>query len=121
MTGVTNRISFDEAADLLVSARACVAVVVDGAPRIEPAVVVFEEPLFLVGIAEGSIDAADAEEAVLVIDDGVRFFDLRAIYARGTPSSVSGPRGDGRAWFALDPTHLTCWDYGQLRMRDEAD
>ena len=120
MSGVTNRIPFEEAADLLDTGRVCVAVVVDGAPRLEPAVVVFDEPRFLVGVAAGSIDVTAADEAVLVVDDGVRLFDLRAIYVRGEPGPVDGPGGDGRDWFAIDPTLVSCWDYGRLRVTDAA-
>lgn len=120
MTGATtNRIPFEEAADLLTSARACVAVVVDGAPRLEPAVVVHEDPRFLVGVARGSIDASSVDEAVLVLDQGVRFFDLRAVYVRGRPSPADG-RGDDRVWFSIEPTTVSCWDYGRLRVRDAA-
>jgi hypothetical protein len=121
VTGATtNRIPFEEAADLLTAARACVAVVIDGVPRLEPAVVTYEDPLFLVGVARGSIDASDVDEAVLVLDEGVRFFDLRAIYVRGAPSPTD-ERGDDRVWFAIDPTKVSCWDYGRLRLRDAAD
>ncbi len=121
MTGATNRVPFEEAADLLQSARACVAIVVDGVPRLEPAVVAYDDPRFLVGVADDSIDVSDVDEAVLVLDEGVRFFDLRAIYVRGGPSGVEGPSGDGRVWFAIDPTKVSCWDYGRLRASDAAD
>ena len=42
MTGTTNRIPFDEAADLLARGRACACWVVDGTPLVEPAAVVDE-------------------------------------------------------------------------------
>lgn len=121
VTGVTNRIPYDEAADLLGSARACVAFVVEGRPQVEPAVVRRDGSRFLIGIAAESELASDVGEASLVIDEGVYFFDLRAIYVRGTPSPVEAPTGDGLRWIVLEPIKLTCWDYGRLRMTDERD
>lgn len=120
MAGTTNRVSFEEAADLLTSARACVACVVDGAPRVVPAVVRHVDSRFLVGVTEASVpDGLD--EAVLVIDEGVLFFDLRAIYVRGRPGPVDEPPDPGRFWFEVEPATVTCWDYGRLRNVDGSD
>ena len=58
MAGTTNRISFDDAADLLDRGRACACWVVDGAPFVEPAAVVDEHGRLLVevdGIAPGDL------------------------------------------------------------------
>jgi hypothetical protein len=117
MEGVTNRIPFEEAADLLASARACVAVVVDGAPHVEPAVVRYREGRFLVGV-DRSAPVEGAQEATLVVDEGVRFFDLRAVYVRGTPTPIGAEDHDDddvRLWFEIEPSTVTCWDYGRLR------
>ena len=116
MEGVTNRIPFEEEADLLASARACVAVVVDGAPRVEPAVVRFRDGRFLVGV-DRSAPVEGVQEATLVVDEGVRFFDLRAVYVRGTPTpiAVEDHADDVRLWFEIEPSTVTCWDYGRLR------
>lgn len=121
MTGVTNRIPFDEAADLVSSARACISFVVAGRPRVEPAVVRRDGSRFLVGVAADSVVATDAGEASLVIDEGVYFFDLRAISVRGVPSPAAAPVDSGLCWIELEPTKLTCWDYGRLRVTDERD
>lgn len=120
--GQTNRIPFEEASDLLDSARACVAFVVGDEPHIEPAVVVHREPNFAVGVA-GVSPGDGVDEAVLVIDDGVLFFDLRAIYVRGSPHEIEGttaaPLDDSLTWFEIRPALVTTWDYGRLRADDE--
>ena len=120
MSGTTNRISFEEAADLLGSGRACVAYVVDGAPRVETAVVRHADQRFVLGVDAGSELGRDVDEVSFVIDAGVLFFDLRAISARGSPSPVDDPPGaeSGLLWFEVDPTVVTCWDYGRLRVDD---
>lgn len=118
MTGTTNRIGFEEAADLLESGRACVSFVVDGRPRVEPAVVRYEGGRFLVGI-DGAPPGPDATEVTLVVDEGVHFFDLRAMHVRGTPARLDPPLDGARTWLAVTPTRVTCWDYGRLRIADE--
>lgn len=115
MTGVTNRISFEEAADLLSPpARACIGLVIDGLPVAEPVTVQFEDGRFLIH-ARAPLPLDRSDEAVLVVDDGLYYFDLRAVYVRGSPRPVDGPSGDTGAWFEIEPTKLTCWDYGRLR------
>jgi len=119
MTGTTNRVPFEDAADLVPSARACLAFVVDGRPRVEPVVVRHEDSRFLVGVAETSELGSDVGEVSLVIDEGVLFFDLRAISVRGRPDPLGGQAGSDLEWFVLHPSKLTCWDYGRLRASDE--
>ena len=120
MTGTTNRIPFEEAADLLARGRACACWVVDGTPLVEPAAVVDEHGKLLVEV-DGIAPGDDVDEIVLVADAGVEFFDLRAMYVRGRRVWTAPPSADGRAWFELDPTHVTCWDYGTLRFDDAAE
>ena len=117
MAGTTNRIPFEAATDLLSSARACVTWVVDGRPHVEPAEVVHDNGRFLVGV-DGPGPADDTDEVVFVVDEGVLFFDLRAMHVRGRPVETEAPADDGRTWFEVDPTGVTCWDYGQLRIDD---
>ena len=119
MTGVTNRIPFEEAADLLSSARACLAFVIDGRPHVEPVVVRYDDSRFLFGVADTTEMDAAVDEASLVIDEGVLFFDLRAIYVRGRPAALDRPADSDLEWFVLEPSKLTCWDYERLRATDE--
>ena len=61
------------------------------------------------------------EEVVLLVDDGVLFFDLRAIYVRGHVQplgSVEGLAGDF-FWFAVQPTRTVAWDYARMREVDD--
>ena len=118
MSGTTNRISFDEAADLLASGRACVAYVVDGAPRVETAVVRHADQRFVLGVDAGSELGPDVGEVSFVIDEGVLFFDLRAISVRGVPTPMAGHDVGDTKWFEIDPAMVTCWDYGRLRVDD---
>lgn len=120
MPGTTNRIPFDEAADLVGSARACVAWSHGDRPHVEPAIVVDEHGRFLVGI-DGDAPGAAVDEVVLLVDEGVLFFDLRAVLVRGRPVWAAAPSADGRAWFEIEPGRVTCWDYGRLRIDDGHD
>jgi hypothetical protein len=54
---------------------------------------------------------------VLLIDDGVQFFDLRAIYVRGHVHPLGGVEGlaDDSSWFAVQPTRSVAWDYARMR------
>ena len=117
MSRTTNRISLEQAAELVTSgARACLAFVADGLPRIEPVLAQYREDRFLAGIGPNSPQPDG--EAVLVIDDGVQFFDLRAVYVRGTPVPID-ESGAGRSWYEIRPKKVTCWDYGTLRVVDD--
>jgi hypothetical protein len=63
------------------------------------------------------------QEVVLLIDEGIYFFDLRAIYIRGRVKSAEAPRDApaGRIWFEVIPLKTVAWDYGMLReVRDES-
>jgi hypothetical protein len=119
LTGTTNRIPLEEAADLFGSGRACISFVVGGQPRVEPAQVCYVDSRFVVAVAAGAQPGPNVTEVSLVIDEGTLFFDLRAISVRGTPSSAPGPADSGLAWFEVVPTKVTCWDYGRLRVTDE--
>jgi hypothetical protein len=118
MLRTTNRITLDEAGELLTSgARACLAFVVEGSPRIEPVIARHQDDRFLAGLDPGVVLPPDAVEAVLVVDDGVQFFDLRAVYVRGTPAPIDD--GEGRTWYEVLPKKVTCWDYATLRIIDD--
>lgn len=56
-------------------------------------------------------------EVVLLVNEGVQFFDLRAIYIRGRVKSVEAPNDApaGRTWFEVIPIKTVAWDYGTLR------
>lgn len=119
MSRVTNRVSFAEASDLLERpTRACLGFVLDGRPRVEPVEAVYHDSRFFVGLPMGSEAGLHDTEAVLAIDEGVLFFDLRAICVRGTARRTP-EANPGFAWFELEPSKVTCWDYGRLRRHDD--
>ena len=122
MKRVTRNIELSEARDLLEhSARACLAFASHAGPVAEPVTVVFDNDRYLVGMpSDTSVHPAVREEAVLLVDEGVQYFDLRAIYVRGVVASVDGVQklSADLAWLALEPTKIVAWDYGRMREVD---
>lgn len=71
---------------------------------------------YLVGMPEDAAGQPGAgQEAVLLVDEGVHFFELRAIYVRGSLKPSEAPEGApaGRVWFELLPGKTVAWDYGR--------
>jgi hypothetical protein len=68
-----------------------------------------------------SLDAAPdlaGREVVLMIDDGMYWFELRGISVRGVARHVDAPEpGAARrlTWYAIDPRRVLAWDYGAIR------
>jgi hypothetical protein len=112
-----------EARDLLERVpRACLAFTRDEGPQAEPVAVLFKDDRYLIGMPSSAAShLAVDEEVVLVVDDGVQFFDLRAIYVRGHVQPLGGM--DGLAgdffWFAVQPTRTVAWDYARIREVDD--
>ncbi len=58
---------------------------------------------------------SEGQEAVLLIDEGIYYFELRAIYIRGQLEHVEPPEMQSdRIWFELKPCKTVAWDYGTL-------
>jgi hypothetical protein len=116
---ITLKVDPSEARELLERVpRACVAFAGDEGPRTEPVSVLVKDDRYLVGVpsSAASYPTVD-EEVVLVVDDGLQFFDLRAIYVRGHVQlldEVEGLAGD-LFWFAVQPTRAVAWDYARIR------
>jgi hypothetical protein len=102
--------------------RACVAFAGDDGPQVELVSLLFKDDRYLVGMpASAASHLTSDEEVVLLVDDGVLFFDLRAIYVRGhvqPPSGVEGMAGD-LFWFEIEPARTVAWDYGRIREVDD--
>ena len=116
---ITLNVDFAEARDLLERVpRACVAFVSDEGPQTESVTVLVKEDRYLVGMPSSAASHPTADdEVVLVVDDGVQFFDLRAIYVRGHVQplgEVERLAGD-HFWFELEPTRSVAWDYARIR------
>ncbi|MBA2677796.1 MAG: hypothetical protein H0U76_05300 [Ktedonobacteraceae bacterium] len=102
---------------------ACITFVCEHGPQAQAVVLRWEDSRYLVGIPEnvGHRPAAD-QEVVLLVDDGVYFFDLRAIYIRGQAKPSAAPMGApyDHTWYEVVPLKTVSWDYGTLReVKDE--
>jgi hypothetical protein len=120
---ITLNIDPVEARDLLKRVpRACAAFVDTDGPRVEPVAVRCTDDRYTIGIPPSvARRIADDAEVVLLIDEGVQFFDLRAIYLRGHvhPRDVAASGDDDDSvWVRLHPTRIVAWDYARIREVD---
>jgi hypothetical protein len=102
--------------------RACISFASDEGPRVEPVTVLFKDDRYLVGMPSSAASHPTVdEEVVLLIDDGVQFFDLRAIYVRAHVQPLGGVEGlaGDLFWFALQPARTVAWDYARMREVDD--
>ena len=124
MKRVTWNIDPESPRDLLERVpRACLCFASEQGPQAEPVVLVWQDDRYLAGIPEQTERQPDSgQEIVLLIDEGIHFFDLRALYIRGQVKQASAPSGTpiGRIWFEVIPFKTVAWDYGMLReVKDE--
>ena len=123
MKQVTRNIDPDAARDLLQRVpRACIAFANEDGPQAQPVTLVWRNKRYFTGI-HGIINhlPISGQEIVLLVDEGVYFFDLRAIYIRGHVQPVEAPSGapSGYTWFEVIPTKTVAWDYGTLHEVDD--
>lgn len=123
MRPVTRNIASSAARDLLERIpRACLAFADDHGPQTQPITLVWRHGRYLAGIPENAAQQPGAgQEVVLLIDEGVHFFDLRALYIRGRAQPVEAPKNApaGRMWLEVVPLKTVAWDYGALREVEE--
>lgn len=118
-THVTVRVPLEDSRDLLESSRrACLSFVVDGGPWIEPVVFRHADGRYAVGLGEGGRQPQNGSEVVLLIDDGILFFELRAVYVRGRVKPLSVEHREGMLWLEVEPGKVTSWNYGRMRVED---
>jgi hypothetical protein len=120
MKQVTRNIDPNSARDLLERVpRACLCFASDNGPQAQPIVLVWQDGRYLVGLLEDADhQPSPGQQVVLLIDEGVRFFDLRALYIRGQVKQASAPREAPAAtctWVEVVPLKTVAWDYGMLR------
>ncbi len=119
MKHVTRDIDPVNAHDLLERVpRASLAYAGDDGPCAQPIVLVWLGGRYLVGLpATATPQPTIDQEAVLLVDEGVQFFDLRAIYIRGHVKPADVPHGapPNHIWFEVIPLKTVAWDYGTLR------
>ncbi len=125
MKRVTRNIDPSSAQDLLERVpRACLCFAYDHWPQAQPIVLVWQDGRYLVGLLEEADHQPDSDqEVILLIDEGVHYFDLRALYIRGQVKQASAPPEVPAAdctWLEVVPLKTVAWDYGTLReVRDE--
>ena len=124
MKRVTRNIDPGSARDLLERVpRACLCFACDHGPQAQPVALVWHDGRYLAGIPEDADSRpGSGQEVVLLIDEGIHFFDLRAIYIRGQVKPAEAPRGapSSRTWLEVVPIKTVAWDYGMLHeVRDE--
>jgi hypothetical protein len=119
MKKVTRNIDLDSARDLLERVpRACICFASDRSPQAQPIVMLWQEGRYLAGIPKDAEHQPDSgQEVVLLVDEGIYYFDLRAIYIRGQVKPAEAPKGApaGCTWLEVVPTKTVAWDYGTLR------
>jgi hypothetical protein len=124
MKRVSRDIDPSRAQDLLERVpRACLGFACDQGPQAQPIVLIWQDGCSLAGIPEQTERLpGEGSEVVLLIDEGIHWFDLRALYIRGQAKQASAPRNapSGHTWVEVVPLKTVAWDYGALReVRDE--
>jgi hypothetical protein len=121
---VTRDIDPESMRDLLERVpRACLSYANDHGPQAQPVRLRWQEDRYLVNTSSDIEDQLHSgQEVVLLVDEGVYYFDLRAIYIRGQVRSVEMPIDAlvDRKWFEVVPTKIVAWDYGMLREVENA-
>ncbi len=74
---------------------------------------------FWVGLPRGESAPSAGTQAMLLIDDGWFYFELRGLRVRGVLRDTPAPPALGQAlrWLDLEPEKINAWDYGSMRPR----
>jgi hypothetical protein len=119
MKPVTRDVDPDRMRDLLERVpRACLSFASDHGPIVQPVGLLWHETRCRVSIlGEADDQPFPGQEVVLLVDEGIYYFDLRAIYIRGQVKTAEAPPDapTGRKWFEVVPIKTVAWDYGTLR------
>ncbi len=120
MKRVTRDIELKAAADLRARVpRACLAYAAgDGLANLPVKVIWHDERTLVALPADMELPPHNNQEAVLLIDEGIYYFQLRAIYLRGSLQIVESPAGEtgNYSWYELIPSRVAAWDYGKMRL-----
>jgi hypothetical protein len=115
---VTVRVPLEESLDLLQRpARACIGFTSHGQPRIEPVHLWYEDRRYLIGMEPDAVVPDPSDEVVLVVDEGVLFFNLRGVYVRGAVRPVSSSPREGLRCVEVEPFRVSSWNYGRMRWK----
>lgn len=127
MARITQRTAPDPLARKLAAegARAAIALDRDGAADPLPALHRRHGEVHWVGVAREALPAAATfERAVLVVDDGKWWFELRAVTWRGRAERADAPpfeTSSDLVWLRFEPRGVIAWDYGQLHEAPEEE
>jgi len=106
---ITRTVSLEDLADLVMAPpSAYLAYVSDGAPQAIRVACRLDGKRWMVALPPDA-SIPDGAPAVLLIDDGEFYFELRGVRVRGTLHDT----GDGTR--ELVPEAITTWDYGSMR------
>jgi hypothetical protein len=114
----------DLAGVLAPHARAAIAFERDGVVEAFPVLYCRRGDEHCVGVARDAMPEPESfARAVLVLDDGSYWFELRAVTWRGrldpAPAEAAGARDD-LVWLAFVPIGAIAWDYGRLHEEPDA-
>ncbi len=119
MKQVTRDVDLAANRDLLERVRrACLSFAGADGPQLLPVSMIWQDGRFWVGLlVETPNPPLPGQEAVLLSDAGIYYFELRAVYLRGQVQPAEAPPGAaaGRAWFELVAQKTVAWDYGSMR------
>ena len=123
MVQVTPKIDPALAQDLLQRVpRACIAFASDDRAWAQPILLKWHEDQYWIAIPQSAAQRPDTgQEVVLLVDEGIYYFDLRAIYIRGSvqPAQPVFSTSADYAWFILAPSRTIAWDYGTIHQVDD--
>ena len=125
MARVVQRVDPADLASVLAPhARAAIAYDRDGVVETVPVLYRRRGDQHWIGVArEAMAEPARFARAVLVLDDGSYWFELRALTWRGridqAPAEAAGDRDD-LVWLVFAPIGAVAWDYGTLHEERDA-
>lgn len=123
MKQVTRNIDPALAQDLLQRVpRACIAFASEQGAYAQPVLLTWNNEQYNIAVPESAVSLPDSgQEVVLLVDEGIYYFDLRAIYVRGTVRPIQAPpkAAAGYIWFELTLSKTIAWDYGTMREVDD--
>jgi hypothetical protein len=72
-----------------------------------------------VGIRSSDANPSVGQQAMLLIDDGLYYFELRGLRVRGVLRDTPAPEALNPAlrWLELEPVKVNAWSYGTMHAR----
>ena len=121
MPEITRAATLDDSADLLARVpHANLAFATPAGIDATPVAFRYFDGHYWIGLPRGEETPTLGTHAMLLIDDGVFYFDLRGVRVRGTLRDAATPPAlDNRLrWLDLEPLKINAWHYGSMRPRE---